>query len=178
MEYDRFEIDINGKRFELSKQIIDRIVHSDCEASGVFIDNTKTEKISLERNAQLFVSILSFYQGRSLHIPPGCCPAEFEVELIFWGIDRKHVSKCCMRRLNAFSDEQQVLNTLERNHNHNENARNILKELTTGKCSLKCLQARGWLILDEPTSSLIAKVSTICYRLMMLYFHITHTAFK
>jgi len=178
MEDGRLEIDINGKRFELSKQIIDRIVRSDCEASGVFTNNTKTDKIFLERNAEIFVSILMFYQGRSLHVPPGCCPAEFEEELIFWGVDRKHVSKCCNGRLNAFSGDQQVLKILERNQKYKESVINVLKELTTEKCSLKCLQAKGWLILDEPTSSLIAKVSTLCLRLMILYFHIYHTAFK
>ena len=161
MEDGRLEIDINGKRFELSKQIIDNIVRLDCEASGAFVNKTKIDKISLERNSEIFVSILSFYQGRGLHVPPGCCPAEFEEELKFWGVDRNLVSKCCIGRLSAFSGDQQVLKTLERNQKHNENVRNVLKELTTGKCSLKCLQAKGWLILDEPTSSLIAKVSKI-----------------
>jgi hypothetical protein len=53
MEDGRLEIDINGKRFELSKQIIDNIVRLDCEASGAFVNKTKIDKISLERNSEI-----------------------------------------------------------------------------------------------------------------------------
>jgi hypothetical protein len=60
---------------------------SDCEASNIFINkkiNSETD-LYFERNAEIFVCILSFYQGRGLHIPNKFCPGEFQEELQYWG---------------------------------------------------------------------------------------------
>jgi hypothetical protein len=50
---------VNGKKFEISQNIVDKIVLSDCEASNIFINkkiNSETD-LYFERNAEIFVCI-------------------------------------------------------------------------------------------------------------------------
>ena len=159
---DTVKINVGGKVFVTTRRTINR--YPDTRLGSITKNETcgnENQDIYFDKNPKIFQSVLDYYRSGNLHINTNYCADYVKEELKFWGVDRNLVSKCCIGRLSAFSGDQQVLKTLERNQKHNENVRNVLKELTTGKCSLKCLQAKGWLILDEPTSSLIAKVSKI-----------------
>ena len=161
MEENKVEINVNGKKFEVSQNIVDKIVLSDCEASNIFINskiNSETD-LYFERNAEIFVCILSFYQGRGLHIPNKLCPGEFQEELQYWGVDSKYLSQCCMGHFIRFCDDKEILLILEKDQKQKENNRNELKKRIQGKNFWKSVQAKGWLILDEPSTSVTAKVS-------------------
>ncbi|CAC5359070.1 KCNC1 [Mytilus coruscus] len=160
MEEKRIEIDVNGIKFKILQDIVDKITLSDCEASKIFLDKKSTEDnvVYFERNAGLFGSILCFYQGRTLHVPSGVCLGEFKDELKFWGIDPKHLSKCCMGQFITFCDDQDVLQILENDQIKKENNRTKLKSRKQSEGMWKYIQAKGWLILEEPSTSIFAKV--------------------
>jgi hypothetical protein len=57
MEENKVEINVNGKRFEISQNIVDKIVLSDCEASNIFINkkiNSETD-LYFERTMRLYI---------------------------------------------------------------------------------------------------------------------------
>ncbi|VDI64877.1 Hypothetical predicted protein [Mytilus galloprovincialis] len=160
MEEKRIEIDVNGQKFKISQDIVGKITLSDCEASKIFLDKKSTEDnvVYFERNTGLFGSILCYYQGRTLHMPSGFCPGEFKDELKFWGIDPKHLSKCCMGQFITFCDDQDVLQILENDQIKKENNKTELITRKDSKGRWKCIQAKGWLVLEEPSTSIPAKV--------------------
>ena len=62
------------------------------------LEHARDDIITLDRPADSFAAILSYYQTDELHIPTGVCPGAFRGELEYWGIGADQLSECCVFR--------------------------------------------------------------------------------
>lgn len=110
-----------------------------------------------DRNPELFGYVLGYYRTRQLHCPANICRDVLEEELAYWGLEEAPLAPCCWLKLsgketrtqdflsweaceNAHMDERLLLNPVE-----DQGLRNAWKPWL-------------WVLLDQPQSSLGAKV--------------------
>lgn len=96
----RVRINVSGTVFEFSKDILEtekggRLAEI---CRGYDSQNIGALELSVDRSANCFDAILSFYQTGRLHIPLTMCPGSFKEELDYWKIDVDELSECCMFR--------------------------------------------------------------------------------
>ena len=107
-----------------------------------------------DRHSAAFAAILNLYRTGELHVPGDLCGPVFKLELEFWGIDEQKIEQCCWIRYNSDNDQKNSLVTFEAYTHETE---------TDGLCCQCPLwlrwRARIWRILDDPFSSIPAKVS-------------------
>ena len=163
MEEKRITINVSGTHYEISETTMDRLMQLNSHAGQVILEQKKENKqvFYFERHPGIFMAILGHLQGRALHLPTGVCVREFTEELEFWGIDQKYISKCCFSKIVTFNDDLDMLRILDEDKNVKEKTKNELQSRIEGKQSWQRRQAIGWLILEEPSTSKLAKVSRL-----------------
>ncbi|KAK3104822.1 hypothetical protein FSP39_011010 [Pinctada imbricata] len=152
---DQYIINVSGRKFEISSNTY-RKMENYLKKDSVGFEPGKTE-IFIERTASCVESIISYYQGRKLHMPMGVCPAEFREELEFWEIPINNLSRCCLTRFMSFSDDQNHIDKMESDENGHERETLDLNQRVKGQGWVR-FQARVWQVLQEPSSSIMAKV--------------------
>ena len=105
-------------------------------------------EIYLNRNPQLFHSIVDYFLSGELHVPAGACGRHFEQELEFWGMEASMVQPCCQGRLREARDMMQAYDKI----------RAISKTLDSDVIAHKFRGGRVWRFLERPNSSFPAKV--------------------
>lgn len=167
MEQERLQLNIRGSRCEISVETFNKLKRLSTKTEEIFLKQQKggQDEYFIDCSPGIFHSILNFVQGRSLHLPSNACVGELIEELEFWGINQSQISKCCLSKVITFQDDEKALKILEKDQEKKVNEKDKLMCLVDGKHSWKKMQARGWLILEEPRTSLTAKVgrSSNCY---------------
>ncbi|XP_046369729.2 potassium voltage-gated channel subfamily C member 4-like [Haliotis rufescens] len=147
----RHIFNLNGTKFELSKQVFFKLV--ECKNVALpepDVTNSKGKEYFFERNAGCFEAILEYAQHGTLHMPATVCPNTFQRELEFWRVDARLMAPCCYRKYLAFFDDERTLKRFEQNIP-------LQEPKVKGQSSRGC-RARTWALLDDPSSSVGAKV--------------------
>ncbi|XP_045177141.1 potassium voltage-gated channel protein Shaw-like isoform X6 [Mercenaria mercenaria] len=125
-----------------------------------------------DRHPGVFNMILNYYRTGKLHAPTDVCGPLFEEELAFWGLDEKQIEPCCWSNYRAHRDAQETLAEMDGGDVHSN-------ESDTESCHLEDIREKFgiieehspesksfwtrfkpqmWKLLDEPTSSVPAKI--------------------
>ncbi|KAK3104568.1 hypothetical protein FSP39_005105 [Pinctada imbricata] len=155
----RVTLNINGTKIDISNETFLEMKsrqNANAQLKLAELDSSSTE-VLIERDLQCFQAVLGFFQGRGLHMPSSVCNMEFKEELEFWGIESTEMENCCYAKYISFLDDLSALAILERDEKRKLDERNTLKE-RSGLRGWMAIQARFWLVLEEPTYSLIARI--------------------
>ena len=95
----RISLNVSGTIFETHLKYFEKkpahrlstLVLESCELH-------RNDVITLDRPADSFAAILSYYQTNELHIPPGVCPGAFRSELEYWDLGADQLPECCVFR--------------------------------------------------------------------------------
>lgn len=168
---DTIHINVSGTKYEVSQRTFMLMTSNESDAKcelESFTENANDKReYFIERNPTLFAAILSYFQGRGLHLPPFTCIAEFKNELDYWGIRPQEMKHCCYSKYVGFFDDQIALSVLIDDQTRRINDRTELQRRvrTNGWSSI---QAKIWSVLEEPSFNIIAKASTYC-RVLIFY---------
>ena len=166
--WERVTINISGTKFETSRDIFSQMISREClavnelERSQTKEDETLME-YTLERGVGSFQAILGFYQGRGLHIPSSVCIMEFKDELEFWGIQPSEMCRSCYCKYMSFFDDQSALEILEMDQERRFLQRMDVAMKARDETGWRRLQAKTWLILEDPTYSILGRVCQFVY---------------
>ncbi|WAR15714.1 KCNC1-like protein [Mya arenaria] len=118
------------------------------------------DSVNITRPAEMFLSILAFYQTGQLHMPVSACPAAFLEELTFWEISPDLLSQCCKNRLQAFLDEQETLESFRESQRRLDNI--TPSKISFGFCTkLRSFRANIWSVTGSNNSFLLTRVRFI-----------------
>lgn len=175
-------LDIGGEIFKVKKVTLERI-------QGTLLNDLDSEIkcYNFERDPHLFRHIINAYRYGLVHVPRDICPLLFKKELLFWNIPLTLVAPCCWKYLYEVDNDIETVKVLIQNdtgfENNEEikNAKNSIKS-TVHASEHPCEEAPVkiesninkekddddvnklnlfWLFLDEPASSVAAKVGNV-----------------
>ena len=160
---ERVTINVSGTKFEMPKETFVTMTSRKCMAAELLLSQeTELEKGAeyiLDRGVFSFHSILGYFLGRGLHLPTSVCTMEFKDELEFWGIEPTEMSRCCYCKYVSFFDDQSALGLLESDQQKRLSERVDL-DAKVGQVGWTAFQAKAWLVLEQPSYSIFAKVNT------------------
>ncbi|KAL4224966.1 hypothetical protein ACF0H5_015662 [Mactra antiquata] len=130
-----------------------------------------------DRDPSLFKHILNAHRSGIVHIPRDVCPMTFKNEMEFWNVPLHFVAPCCWRYLYEPESDISTLKTLiESDSQFNSSykvdpirtnlAKNVFKDVKTENnltADRSSTSYRIWLFLEEPGSSLAAKLWCFFY---------------
>lgn len=130
-----------------------------------------------DRHPRIFSEVLNYYRIGRLHCPVDVCSALFQEELSYWGINDRDIEPCCWVLYKRQINTEETLKTFHLDHvrkasgdgvTEGERKRTIatlfgsetmLKRNFSEKW--KRFRPKAWALLDDPHSSLAAKVSML-----------------
>ncbi|XP_071177288.1 potassium voltage-gated channel protein Shaw-like [Mytilus edulis] len=167
---DEIHINVGGTLFETKWSTLQR--HCDTllgslTTTSEYYNNVK-KQFFFDRNPELFNTILDFYRNGVIHFPTHICGWNWKQELEFWRIPVTDISECCYPKYIKYEKDQNLVNYIK-------NAFVVrTAEYQTHKVScLAGIKQRIWLFLEEPTSSIAAKIFSVFYLLIVLLSAIT-----
>ena len=129
-----------------------------------------------DRHPRIFTEVLNYYRIGKLHCPVDVCSALFQEELSYWGINERDIEPCCWVLYKRQMNTEETLKTF-----HLDSARKSSGDCDSAKAEGKRTIAslfgsetimktdfrerwnrfrpKVWALLDDPRSSLAAKVS-------------------
>lgn len=116
-----------------------------------------------DRDPNFFSYVIQYYRTGELHISDSCCTKTIKSEMEFWELDVDTIGDCCWGN---YCRAQEQMESTTRLTKHLK----FLSETTptdTGK-PLTC-QQRLWLMLENPTSSIPAKVKCNSTRIAWIF---------
>lgn len=124
-----------------------------------------------DRHPLVFAQILNYYRTGKLHCPNDVCGPIFEEELAFWGLEDASIETCCWMNYKKHGEAQANLSSFDKlvEEAASEHEYGFHEEGEVGQqvrnyrqVFRKC-KSKIWLTLEEPSSSLTAKVSHPSY---------------
>lgn len=128
-----------------------------------------------DRHPRIFTEVLNYYRIGKLHCPVDVCSALFQEELSYWGINDRDIEPCCWVLYKRQMNTEETLKTF-----HLDNARKSSGDCDSAKAEgkrtiaslfgsetimktdvrerWKRFRPKVWALLDDPRSSLAAKV--------------------
>ena len=148
------DVIVSDKRFKLN--LIDVLAYQDSLLAKLISSKTdRSQVLSFSRPVSTFKAIVTFYQTGELHMPHCVCPKEFESELQFWGFEVENMQPCCLNIYRKFVDDCNKMETFHKSFM----SRGEPFPTVNGRQPSRRRQI--WLILDNQTSSIAAKVRVV-----------------
>ncbi|KAL4220787.1 Potassium voltage-gated channel subfamily V member 2 [Mactra antiquata] len=158
----RINFDVSGQIFRINVDIIKKGPDSGLKRLLATNDIEELRVLEIDRPAEIFSAILSWYQTGELHIPATSCPRAFLNEMEFWEISPEVLSSCCGNRLQAFLAEQDTLlnfgETISKDH---------IKQCYSNT-SIGNLRSKIWEIVDYTQPTIVGKVYFTMTLIMIL----------
>ena len=149
-------LNLSGQAFRLPKSTFLRLP-SQC-FEDIRDPSDETEEYFLDRHAESFTAILWYFTNGELHMPDNICPAVFKRELEFWSVDPSRLSRCCYMKYVSFFEDQALLKTFEQDETRTKLTE---KPKRIGLSKWERFRRRVWVVLDDPSSSIAAKVGKV-----------------
>ncbi|KAK3749495.1 hypothetical protein QZH41_013468 [Actinostola sp. cb2023] len=175
----RLVINVGGRRYETFQSTLTSIPDTRLAwIAGQPQEAPEYDKINNEfffdRHSGLFEEVLNYYRTGKLHCPKGICGSAFEEELSFWGIDEEQMEACCWPE---YTRQRTAIENLRVFHG-NASQESLRSEDSNVSCETlyprrsstdrngirslyRKIQPWFWRGLDEPFSSVTAKVTTV-----------------
>lgn len=120
-----------------------------------------------DRHPLVFTQILNYYRTGKLHCPSDVCGPVFEEELAFWGLEDASIETCCWMNYRKHGEAQANLSSFDKmvEEAASEHEYSLHEDGGVGlqtrsyRQVLRKYKSKIWLTLEEPSSSLKAKVS-------------------
>lgn len=121
-----------------------------------------------DRHPLVFAQILNYYRTGKLHCPNDVCGPIFEEELAFWGLEDASIETCCWMNYKKHGEAQANLSSFDRlveeatsEHEYSFHEEGeVGLQMRSYRQVLRKYRSRVWVTLEEPSSSLTAKVSS------------------
>ncbi|XP_055898988.1 potassium voltage-gated channel subfamily C member 1-like [Biomphalaria glabrata] len=180
----RMTLNVGGVRYETYRSTLKTIPDTrlawvtDTSVNSPDYDPA-TGEYFFDRHPGIFNMILNYYRTGKLHAPTHVCGPLFEEELAFWGIDEKQIEPCCWPNYRAHRDAQETLAEFDKDNTNDEDcgesheeemARRfgLVQQVTIKKSWFERLHGQWherwrpkvWALLEDPASSMAAKVVT------------------
>lgn len=150
---DAISINISGRRFDISQDTflkLSQAMPAKLQSCPCSFTNGRKEYF-FEHHAGIFECILHYYQTGDLHMPQCICPLLLQKELEFWGVDPRHLSKCCYNRYALVLDNQKRLREFEEYFKPG-------KYFKAPSSRWQTARQFGWQLMTDPFSSVAAEV--------------------
>jgi len=144
---------IRGTRYETSISSLQKIPYSflrSINESSKYYDPVRKE-FYFDRDPHVFNNILNLAVHGKLHVPKDICGEVFRHEMEFWGVPKVTVGECCWRVFYQLDEDKEVLEKLRLAHDYDF-------EYSSESYNSLSFRYKIWLILDQPESSIMAKV--------------------
>ena len=173
---DRLIINVGGVYHETYRSTLKNIPDTrlswltDASAGSVDYDED-TGEYFFDRHPGVFANILNYYRTGKLHCPLDVCGPLFEDELGYWGIDDQQVESCCWLTYRQHRDAQETLaafegvefdNDFEDELDMEQYGFAMTAEAEPTRSCYEKYQPRIWTLMEEPYSSKLAKVGSLC----------------
>lgn len=155
---DVLRFDVSGQLFCAKKSVI--IAGPASRLTRMCLNNdTPSDRdiIYIDRPADMFAAILSFYVTGDLHMPMTSCPGAFIRELDYWDIKSDMLTTCCYYKMQCFLQEQETLRDFRKSGLINIDRKPSACLLAT--CSrLEKFRSRVWSVVDHRERTVVSMI--------------------
>ena len=144
------------------------------EQSPVF--DIEKKEFFFDRNPACFEAILNYFRIGQLHYPNNVCGPVFKTELNFWGLDEEQMESCCWEAYTIDREKNDKMKGFKGPIFQGETKGSDMVKQTLSKTKCGRLRLQIWNFLDDPFSSMAAKVSILLtLRSFSLTFYQSHS---
>ncbi|XP_071177742.1 potassium voltage-gated channel protein Shaw-like [Mytilus edulis] len=152
-------INVGGTLFQTKLSILhkypDTLLGSLTNLSEFY--NKENGQFYFDRNPELFNTVLDYYRNDVIHLPTHLCGWLWKSELEFWRISLAHISECCFQTYVKYDEKEATAAKLR------ETFATSSFENSQVLTPLNRIRHRVWLFIDEPDSSIYARVFSIIF---------------
>ncbi|KAL2082212.1 hypothetical protein ACEWY4_022030 [Coilia grayii] len=167
-------VNIGGLRQVLSVDILSRypdtrlaelasLAAGNAEDLSELCDDYGGGEFYFDRDPDAFKCIMEVYYYGEIHMKRGICPACFMDEMEFWGVEEDFLDECCRANLQEVKEELAEIA---------EKVQSLLvareKVRTVGLSAWKGLQVRTWRLMEQPDSSVAARIIAVISFILIL----------
>ncbi|KAL4225592.1 Potassium voltage-gated channel subfamily C member 1 [Mactra antiquata] len=181
-----FTIKVGNKTYNITRSSAKSI-------EGSLLSKIATHEISetvFDRDSQMFRFILNAHRTGTVHVPRDVCPHAFREEMMFWRVPLKSIAPCCWKTVHEVDEQIETLKLLigeekklRKNNKKRSKVQSSIDNHFDGRVGRLITQTnnaepsqvefnswkyRIWIFLEEPGSSIAAKVWCIFYILLVI----------
>ncbi|XP_046583010.1 potassium voltage-gated channel protein egl-36-like isoform X1 [Haliotis rubra] len=157
---ERVRICVGGTHFVTTRETLNKYPRTPLAELNKSCDNfdDSENEYYFDRDPAVFACILNMYRTKELHVTQALCGNAVRNELEFWKIPETVIAPCCWRTLHQVDQDKEILDSL--------NKGNMKGDKSEKSCH--SWRFRVWRCMEQPNSSLTARIWNVILALMIL----------